>query len=330
MNSREIILANLERRYPPRPGMNFEGGDRMDDLAVFWPHKADLFTPRRWTEDGKEYYGDEWGNLWVRMVGGCENGEICRPALGDWSQLENLALPQGHSPQRVAAMRDCFARQPAGRFKMAVLGFWVFEASRYLRKLETYLADMALCPGHLHELHRKVAGVCEGRLRAAAEAGADGVFILEDFGTQTGLLFSPAMFRQYFKNLYSRLIGVVHELGMKFFMHSCGRNWAILDDLMDCGVDCFQFDQPLIYDLPALAEKLRTRRVALWSPVDIQKVLPTGDRRYIEAETRRLIELFRGGLILKNYPDLPGIGVAPEWDQWAYETMIGELGKLRV
>jgi uroporphyrinogen decarboxylase len=327
MIARDIVLANLAHRDPPRPGMNFEGPGRRDDFAVFWPHQADLFTRKRWVEEGREYYDDEWGNLWVRMADGCANGEICRPALGDWRQLATLVLPPGHTPQRVEKMREFFARQPSDKFKLAAIGCWVFEAARYLRKMEVYLADLSLYPDEVDELHRKIAALCEDRLRAAADAGADGVFILEDLGTQTGLLFSPKMFRRYFKDLYAGLIGKVHEWGMKFFLHSCGKNDAILDDLIDCGVDCFQFDQPLVYDLPALADKLRTNRVALWSPIDIQKVLPTGDRPLIERETRRLIEMFRGGLILKNYPDLPGIGVLPEWDQWAYDAILDEIEK---
>jgi uroporphyrinogen decarboxylase len=172
-----------------------------------------------------------------------------------------------------------------------------------------------------------VAAVYETKIRGAAAAGADGIGIGEDLGTQLGLLFSPAMFREYFKAEYTRLMGLAHELGMKVLMHSCGRNWDVLDDLMDCGVDAFQFDQPAVYDMPALAAKLRARKVALWSPADIQKVLPTGDRDFIAAETRRMMEIFRGGLILKNYPDLPGIGVKPEWDQWAYETMLETIGR---
>ena len=144
----------------------------------------------------------------------------------------------------------------------------------------------------------------------------------EDMGTQNGLLFSPAMWREFFKEDYTRLLGIAHDYGMKVLMHSCGLNWAILDDLIDAGVDCFQFDQPALYDMPALAGKLRARKVALWSPIDIQQVMPTGDREYIEAETERLIDTFRGGLILKNYPDLHGIAVEEEWDQWAYDKAL--------
>lgn len=325
ITNREIVLANLVRRDPPRPGMCF-GGGRMNDFVVFWAAAEGFFRPKVWQDGQQEFYTDEWGNVWSRMVGGCEKGEIHQAALEDWSQLDTLAWPEGDSPRLVELMKAYFAPHPDQCKLLGLGGFWVFEAARYLRKMEVYFLDMALYPDELNRLHARIAEVCEGRIRSAAKAGADGIFIFEDLGTQRGLLFSPDMFRAYFKALYTRLMGVAHELGLKVFMHSCGYNWELLDDLMDCGVDCFQFDQPALYDMEALAAKMRQRGVALWSPVDIQKVLPTGDKAFIEAETERLYRLFEGGLILKQYGDLPGIGVKPEWDQWAYDKIVRLIG----
>ena len=108
------------------------------------------------------------------------------------------------------------------------------------------------------------------------------------------------MFRFYFKAEYTRLLSIAHEYGMKVLMHSCGSNWAIVDDLIDCGVDCFQFDQPAIYDMPKLAAKFRERKASLWSPVDIQKILPTGDKAYIESEAECMCKLFDGFLICQE------------------------------
>ena len=150
---------------------------------------------------------------------------------------------------------------------------------------------------------------------------ADGIFFAEDMGTQTGLLFSPKMFRFYFKDMYTRLFGLAHDYGMKVIMHSCGQNRAILPDLLEAGVDVFQFDQPTLYDMPELAALLTKHRAALFSPVDIQKILPTGDRKTILAGARELVDTFWGGLLCKNYMDLPGIGVQEAWDDWAYQAI---------
>jgi hypothetical protein len=86
-----------------------------------------------------------------------------------------------------------------------------------------------------------------------------------------------------------------------------------------------QFDQPALYGLESLAAQLQSLKLCLFSPVDIQQVLPSGDRARIVAEARRMAELFsgrRGGFIARNYGDLKGIGVRPEWDGWAYETFL--------
>jgi len=98
-----------------------------------------------------------------------------------------------------------------------------------------------------------------------------------------------------------------------------------LPDLLEIGVNVFQFDQPLVYDLPALADLLRERKAALWSPVDIQAVLPTGKRDLIRNHVDRMYNLFKGGLIFKNYRDLAGIGVREEWDDWAYQAILEQV-----
>lgn len=318
MTPRDIILANLNRSGAPRHGLTFSGG-RCDDFCWCWVAPT-AYVQKRWVEGVREFYDDEWGNLWSRMVGGCVKGEIHRAALESWDELERLRPPVYDHAAGVAALRAGFA-DAGDRFRAAGIGGWVFDNARYLRKLEIYLADLGTWPEELDRLHAVVGAVYEAKIRIAGEAGADAIIIGEDLGTQTGPLFSPKMFRRYFKPLYTRLMGLAHGYGMKVLMHSCGQNRLLLDDLIDCGVDCFQFDQPTVYDFSDLAALFRRRRVALWSPIDIQKVLPTGDRALIESEARRMCEAFAGGLIVKDYPDLHGIGVAPEWDHWGYQVV---------
>ena len=323
MNSREIILANINHTNPQRCGMTFDRGRRNDMLGCgLAPHG---YQQKRWVEGKLEYYDDEWGNLWVRMKDGSIKGEIFKPAIEDWRQLDDLPTPDYSHDDCAAAMNAIFS-QPADRFKLAHIGGWIFDNARYLRKMDVYFADLALYPEEVRRMHDKVAAVYERKIHLAGRAGADGIMIGEDMGTQTGLLFSPKMFRFYFKELYSRLLGIAHDYGMNVLMHSCGQNWAIVPDLLDVGVDVFQFDQPALYDMPKLAALLRERKAALWSPVDIQKILPTGDLAVIEAGARHMYDLFEGGLICKNYGDLAGIGVAEEWDGWAYQAICARAG----
>ena len=323
MNSKEIILANINHTHPTRPGMTFDRGRMNDIITIGLPPHG--YKQKRWTEGNLEYYDDEWGNLWVRMRDGPQKGEIYRPVVRDWSELEHMRVPDYTHPDCSEKMRSIFS-QPSDRFKLAAIGGWIFDNARYLRKMEIYFADMALFPDELQRMHNIVAGVYEQKIHQAGEAGAEGIMIGEDMGTQTGLLFSPRMFRFYFKAMYTRLFSIAHDYGMKVFMHSCGQNWAIVPDLLDAGVDVFQFDQPALYDMPKLAALLNERRAALWSPVDIQKILPTGDRALIESGARYMVSVFEGSLICKNYSDLYGIGVKEEWDQWAYRAICESIG----
>ena len=324
MTSREIILANLNHTGPERPGMNFSG-DRMNDFLHAGMGPSLTWSPRRWTEGEFEYYDDAWGNVWFRILGRSEGGEIHQPAITEWSQLDTLQLPDYDDPRRYEGLRAMFA-QPTDKYKVVFIPGWVFATSRYLRKMEIYFADLVEYPEEIERLHTMVTDLYVKMIRLVGECGADAIFYCEDLGIQDRLLISPNMWREVYKPHYLRLTGAAHEYGMKVLMHSCGYNWHLIDDLVDAGIDCFQFDQPANYDMPALAEKLRQRKVALWSPVDIQKVMPTGNRELIEAEAEKMVRLFNGFLIMKNYGDLHGIGVEPEWDMWVYNSVLRAAG----
>ena len=137
--------------------------------------------------------------------------------------------------------------------------------------------------------------VYEQKIHAAGKAGADAIMIGEDMGTQKGLLFSPAMFRDYFKPMYTRLMGIAHEYGMKVLMHSCGQNWEIVPDLLDAAWTSSSSTSPRSTTCPS-SPQLRERKAALWRPVDIQKILPTGDREMIERRGRdRMFDTLRRG-----------------------------------
>lgn len=322
MTSREIIMANLAHRGP-RPGLTFSGG-RINDFVSGGPGLPSGYTQRRWVDGEFEFYDDMWGNLWHRSVNGCKGGEIFEPALKDWSQLDHLPLPSYDLEAAAGCMRKDFAAAD-GKYRLAGIPGWIFASSRYLRKMEIYFMDMLLYPEELKKLHGKLAGIFEKLILAAGKAGADGIFFAEDMGTQKGLLFSPQLWEEYFREIYTRLFGIAHENGLKVFMHSCGQNRAILEPLLQAGVDCFQFDQPAVYDMADLAALLTRYNAVLWSPVDIQKILPTGDKDIIKAGIDDMFRHFEGFLIFKNYGDLNGIGVKEEWDQFAYEEILRHI-----
>ncbi len=325
MTPREIIIGNIERSGPSRVGMAFDR-DRMHDFRGAGMDLSLIWTEKRWVEGDVEYSDDVWGNIWHRLVHMSKGGEIFKPAIEDWSQLDGYEMPALDRADLYEGARRVYASETE-RFRTASIPGFPFAICRYLRKMENYFADLVLERERIDILHGRVTSLLERVIRRYGEIGADGIFFCEDWGTQNRLLVSPEMWREIFKPLFRRLCAVAKESGLYVLMHSCGYNWDILDDLAEVGVAVFQFDQPHLYGVERLAAKLEELGVCLYAPVDIQQVMPKGDRDLIVREAREMIRLFggsRGGLIAKNYGDLAGIGVEEEWDDWAYDVFAQE------
>jgi uroporphyrinogen decarboxylase len=323
MNSRDIIIANQEHRGAPRPGISFKG-TMINDIGCGGTGEPECYEKKSWIEGNIEYYDDIWGNLWQRMVDGCKAGEVIKPVIEDWSQLDDYEVPVFEVDKCAVNYRKGFDSTP-GKYKVAGMSGWIFASSRYIRKMEDYLMDMALEPEKVKILHSKVAEVFKIQIEAAGKADADAIMFCEDMGTQSGLLMSPAMWQDYYGELYSELFGMAHDYGMKVWMHSCGKNDEILEPLLKAGVNCLQFDQPTVYDFEWLSTLLDKYTAILWSPIDIQKIMPTGDKTIIRAGVDRMFKYFEGKLIFNEYGDLPGIGVEPEWNRWAYNRIIENI-----
>ncbi|NLB56253.1 MAG: hypothetical protein GX811_10920 [Lentisphaerae bacterium] len=319
MTSKDIIKANIGFSCEERIGFCFDPQvGRYNDfkhLGYNNPVKTE-----RWEDDNFQYYTDIWGNVWHKIKGMSAKGEVFTPVLEDWGKLDDLQLPDLDNPDLYVDVK----KHAQGETELFVIGYmpWPFEVCRYMRKMDVYFMDLILEREKIDILHDRVTSLLEGVIDRYAEAQVDGVMFCEDLGVQDRTLMSPQMWRDIFRPLYERLTSRAHSHGLKVIQHSCGNNRDIIDDLCESGINCLQFDQPLIYDVQDLSAKLKKHKVGLFSPCDIQKVLPTGDRSLIERATEELVNTFRGGLIATGYGDLHGIGVKPEWDKWAYDVFV--------
>jgi len=134
---------------------------------------------------------------------------------------------------------------------------------------------------------------------------------------------SPRMWDDLFRETFQRLIDRAHSRGLTVWMHSCGYVRDIIPHLVDMGMDVLQFDQPELHGLEWLAQF--SGRVTYWCPVDIQRILPTGDEELIKSRARDMVRILGGrggGFIAKDYPDNHSIGCDPLWQHWGYEEFL--------
>ena len=323
MTSKEIIKRIIAHDAPPRIGYAFKTNtdfkgvhnrqlinlpENPYDAWGTYPELSELTGFRG--ETRRDFYGNIYGRF-----DGKTKGECIRGAIQDLEDYE-FNFPDFDPNFREKLLEMKLAENE--KF-IITTGTAIFSILRDARLISNALMDTIENPELVAEFIDKIVEHEIKVIKSIEGCGIDGWIIYDDLGTQISTFFSPATFREIFKPAYKKLADAVHEAGMAMFLHSCGYNYGFMEDLIDAGIDVFQFDQPDAYPTEVLAKEFASRAV-FYSPVDIQKVLPTGDRELIEKRAAEMCELFReagGGWIAKDYGSYGDIGVDPEWAGWA-------------
>jgi len=169
-----------------------------------------------------------------------------------------------------------------------------FDFSRYIRGTEDFLMDLMLDPVKAEILMDKVNDFAIAYLDRCMAAGAgmiDGVYCGDDFGTQNGLIMSPAIFRKYIKPRYKKLVEKVHGYGLKYFHHSCGSIREIIPDLIEIGFDVLNPIQPRAAGMePESLAKEFGRDIVFYGGIDEQHTLPYGTPGEVASEVKLCME----------------------------------------
>ena len=329
MTSKEVIKRLIKHDNPPRFGFDFKGGPsdfthvgsrRYINLESNPYEKwGDYPELKKISGFSGEVRRDVFGNIYGRF-NGKTNGECVYGAIQDWDDY-TFKMPEFDKSYRDELVKYDFAKRET--FVVA-MGRQVFSTLRDARLMTNALMDMIIEPEHVAEFMDMVSDHEVDVIKSLAGCGLDAWFLGDDLGTQESTFVSPETFRELIKPAYRKITDAAHEAGMATFMHSCGKNYVLMEDLIDAGIDVFQFDQPDVYPTEVLASEF-AGRVVFYSPVDIQKVLPTGDKEFIESRALEMCKLFRaagGGWIAKDYGGYADIGVDPKWAEWAKKVII--------
>ncbi|MBE6540901.1 MAG: hypothetical protein E7672_00415 [Ruminococcaceae bacterium] len=327
MTSKEIIKRLIAHDNPPRLGYGFH--DMTDIMSVrsrtyinlpenpynTWGDYPEL---KKLSDFSGEVRRDMYGNIYGRFNGKTQ-GECVYGAIQDWEDYE-YPFPQLDLNYREQLIKNNYSE--CDKF-VITSGGSLFSALRDARLMSNALMDTIIEPERVKQFIDQIAEYEVSVIKSIAGCGIDGWFIWDDWGTQERTFISPDSFRELFKPSYKKIADAVHEAGMSMFMHSCGYNYGFMEDFIDMGIDVFQFDQPDLYPVETLVKEFADRAV-FYSPLDIQKVLPTGDRQYIENRALEMCRLFKekgGGWIATDYASYPDIGVESEWAQWAEDVI---------
>ena len=125
---------------------------------------------------------------------------------------------------------------------------------------------------------------------ALADAKVPAVMIHDDMVWTSGAIFHPDWYRAYvFPNL-KRFFGKLRESGKKVIFTSDGNYSAFIDDLADCGVDCFVMEPTT--DMAYIAERYGKTHSFVGNADT--RILLSGSKPEIRAEVERCMAIGKG------------------------------------
>ncbi len=220
--------------------------------------------------------------------------------------LAEADLPQVHAyPWPDPAWMDVAdIRRAAGaeHDTYAILGgdwspFWhdVME----LLGMESMMIRMYTDPALVHAVFQHVVdyyATVSQRIFDAADGLIDVFFIGNDFGSQTGPLIGPDLFREFCLPHLRRLIRLGHDYRLKVQLHCCGGFEPLLPALIEVELDAVHAVQPSCagMELQHLKEQYG-RRITFNGAIDSHHVLINGTPDFVRQQTRAVLTTMMPG-----------------------------------
>jgi uroporphyrinogen decarboxylase len=166
---------------------------------------------------------------------------------------------------------------------------------------QEWLLTVAADPDYVRAYYERKVECVLTNLRLYADAVGDAIDIIcftEDFGTQKGMMISPAVFDELVAPYYKRMWDWVHRhTTWKVFFHSCGGIYPIIGTLIECGMDILNPVQVTAAGMdPVRLKREFGDRVTFWGGgIDTQTVLPFGSPDEVQEQVKERIRIFGPG-----------------------------------
>jgi len=335
MTPREIVKKCLNFDCPERmprdtwllPWANLHIPEGVKELNEKYPSDfihAEGFYKTSPRVSGEMYevgtYVDEWGVVWRNAQAGII-GEVKEPIVKDVKDASVVVPPYDVLPDDEDEFRNRVNEFCAGTDKFVIAGCLPrpWERYQFLRGTQNALMDIIadqedalVILKKIHEFHMK-------EVELWCTTDVDGIWCMDDWGSQQQLLIPPQIWRDAFKPMYRDYCDAAHKNGKHALMHSDGCITEIYGDLIEVGVDAVN-SQIFCMDMEELRDKAKGK-ITFWGEMDRQHVLPSKDPEVGREAVRKAAKYLydqRGGIIAQF--EL-GAGANPEtalaiYDEW--------------
>ncbi len=243
-----------------------------------------------------DYDIDEFSVIWNKSGADKDIGVIDNIQILDWDSFNRYEFPP-IDEDYIHSVMTKLEQSDNDNFKVAAMGFSLFERVWTLMGFEDTLCNMLAEPELVHALFDRV---CERNLKIldiALEHDFDCFHFGDDWGQQKGLIMGLPHWNEFVKPRLKRMYDRVKRSNRYISQHSCGDISQLLDTLHDMGLNIYQTFQPEIYDLD-YAKKLKGR-IVVWGGISTQVDLPVISKGEVKPLVMRTIQAFDNtGIIL--------------------------------
>jgi uroporphyrinogen decarboxylase len=176
-----------------------------------------------------------------------------------------------HATPRFAALA---AALPTGMKAVGGIGNGIFEISEDLVGFERLCYMQADDPELFAALYRRIGDLLAGLWRTFLERYRDVYCVArigDDVGYKSGTLIQPRALLQHVIPQYARLTGLVHDAGLPYLQHSCGKIFAVMDAWIEAGINAKHSNEDVIAAYDEWIERYG-RRIGLFGGFDTDRV----------------------------------------------------------
>lgn len=168
-----------------------------------------------------------------------------------------------------------------------------------LRGMEQAYADLVLKPELAEHCITRLYDLAyerTSRILEAARGEIDLIYVAEDMGSQSSLLFSPQQIERFFVPGFRRMVELGHSAGAKVFHHSDGAVRPLIPRMVELGIDVLNPVQWRCDGIERAELKASFGDVLVFhGAMDNQYTLPFGTPDEVRAEVAENIDVLGAG-----------------------------------
>ncbi|MES0341768.1 MAG: uroporphyrinogen decarboxylase family protein [Candidatus Humimicrobiaceae bacterium] len=285
-----------------------------ENFDSIWPNSYSWVTEKIGTNDkGEDIKRDQWG-----VITTVPKEETLVYVLKEHPLAGKTSL-KGYEFPDIEDLNPWFEHfgkvikdRYSDKFIDAFIDAGIFLTTQFLFGINEFFMMLATDLDFVVDAYEGVADYYSKMVLKFKEAGAHQITIIEDLGSNQGLVLNPDTWRKRFKPITTSVYKHIHEQGMYTGMCIDGDAKPVLDDLFDMEIDQLFIPDLSVTGVEALREKLRGK-MCFKATVGMIDTLASGTPEEVEKEADVLAENFHtpnGGFVCEvvkwhrpAYPD---------------------------